>query len=432
MKKLLNVLCLTLLLPTLSYAQVNTTGPFTPSGSSSQGEVARYIKNIASYFGIPAEKAYSGGGSGDSQFPKTPDIAVMSGTWAALITNFTPTSSSIPSSLITTLVFNTAYLAATKATAVDQSVSNATPTQQAIVNFLSTPEDCSAAGGTTTVSQDGSMQCIPVPAIASQVAKLPITPLYKPSLLPSGAAPASGTQQQPGQTQGYNTANDALNLNALLRPLSFNTQSTQSQQSAGLTNAINYIRFVTNQMTPVTMPTYKTYASYTAALQSPKSPGDSGYSDYISALNAFNKFQANLRAYVAFASIATSNFNQLLARRLKAPGAATSQAQADYVMATRRLFVPGSNNPSDASSASSGQQTQWYQQMEKAPPITVQREMLYLLSEMNYQMYQMRMIQERELATLSAMQMQNLVPSGSSTVTLQPLDGSTSGGSTSN
>lgn len=51
----------------------------------------------------------------------------------------------------------------------------------------------------------------------------------------------------------------------------------------------------------------------------------------------------------------------------------------------------------------------WYKKMETANPITVQRETLYLLAEMRYEMHRMRQDNERLLAAVSAQQLQSLV-----------------------
>ncbi|MEM1243985.1 MAG: hypothetical protein AAGG80_04110 [Pseudomonadota bacterium] len=51
----------------------------------------------------------------------------------------------------------------------------------------------------------------------------------------------------------------------------------------------------------------------------------------------------------------------------------------------------------------------WYIKMEtKATPATIQREMLYVLVEMRYELFKTRMLNERMLATMSALQLQNL------------------------
>ncbi len=389
-------------------------------------EIIKYIKNLATYSGINVANVYDVNRAYPSSFPISPDITIMAGTWTALITNLTPQASSIPSALISELVFNQVYLTTSRLTAIDQTVANVSPTEQAIVNYLSTPADCSATGSVAVVNQNGSQQCLPSAAIEANVATIPMTPLYNSTILPQAAQALnlSGTLPQPGQTQGYNISNNALNLNALLRPLSFDTDAN-AQPSPGLQNAINFIRFTTNQATPLTMPSYKVYSNYISTLQQPAPAVSSRtYQSYQATVTAFNHFEARLREYVAFASIAASNLNEVLARRLKAPNAATSQAQADYIMATRRIFVPDSASPSENNPTSS-QQTKWYQQMEKAPPLTVQRETLYVLAELNYQLYEMRALQERELITMSAMQMQSLIPFAQSGVTLAPPGGGT-------
>ena len=60
----------------------------------------------------------------------------------------------------------------------------------------------------------------------------------------------------------------------------------------------------------------------------------------------------------------------------------------------------------------------WYSEMETAKPLSVNREMLYVLAEMRLEMYRQRLIEERLLATVSIMQMQM-----ARTLTLPMLEG---------
>lgn len=65
-----------------------------------------------------------------------------------------------------------------------------------------------------------------------------------------------------------------------------------------------------------------------------------------------------------------------------------SQLQVDKYLIDKRL-----NNP------------EWYLKMNTATPIALQRETLFVLAEMQRQIYELRMVNERMLATLSTMQM---------------------------
>src|SRR5690606_20968040 len=49
----------------------------------------------------------------------------------------------------------------------------------------------------------------------------------------------------------------------------------------------------------------------------------------------------------------------------------------------------------------------WYASIEAASPTTVLREMLYVMAEMRFELYQQRMQNELVLATLSALQLQS-------------------------
>lgn len=92
--------------------------------------------------------------------------------------------------------------------------------------------------------------------------------------------------------------------------------------------------------------------------------------------------------YVARESLGMSNLYQIFGSRLTTNG--KSAVQAEYDSATRRL------------------KPEWHDEMEKAAPLTVAREMIYLMAEMNYQMYQQRRMNERMLATMSMIQLQIL------------------------
>ena len=68
--------------------------------------------------------------------------------------------------------------------------------------------------------------------------------------------------------------------------------------------------------------------------------------------------------------------------------AATSQALNEFTMATWRLYNPAG-----------GANTQWLSEINQASPTTVQKEMVTLLAEINYQLYLTRQQQERLLLT---------------------------------
>lgn len=104
-------------------------------------------------------------------------------------------------------------------------------------------------------------------------------------------------------------------------------------------------------------------------------------------------FQADLRSYVANQSIAIGNLNHLFAERQPQSDGKTqlpSTLEADQTMYTRRVHS-----------------APWYHQMESASPATVQRETLFVLAEIENELFQQRLVLERILATNSATLLSN-------------------------
>lgn len=112
----------------------------------------------------------------------------------------------------------------------------------------------------------------------------------------------------------------------------------------------------------------------------------------------YQKYQATLRAYIATQSVGVSNLYQMMAERIPQPGlgkevgmpnANASALQVQQYLATRR-----------------SQNKDWYQQMAKASPVTIQREALFTMAEIRQQLFTLQLQNERLLATLSIMALQ--------------------------
>lgn len=123
------------------------------------------------------------------------------------------------------------------------------------------------------------------------------------------------------------------------------------------------------------------------------------------------------RALVAAQSLAISNLNYLAQERNIISGLGTKAGMTT-------LPTDGNEKPvADASLLQLEEfminrrvgNTAWYQAMNNAPPAVLQRETLYVLAEMQQQMLQMQMTNERLLATMSMIQMQ---ANGMATATL--------------
>lgn len=192
------------------------------------------------------------------------------------------------------------------------------------------------------------------------------------------------TNQQFSQAAKGRPSNKLLDIDTLLAPLAYHDSSTNVGGSAGSSAqspgesqaalAVSFIKFITGQTDPLKL--------LDALPQGDDPKSEQQRNDYV----------VKLRNYAALSSISFSNFSHMLARRIKNSSAdpAKSQLELEHQLATRRL------------------NSDWYDKMETASPAVVQREMLYLLAEINYQMYKGGLERERILATLSAMHIDQL------------------------
>jgi len=211
----------------------------------------------------------------------------------------------------------------------------------------------------------------------------------------------------------FTPMNTAMNNLGYKPPTSNSDQSSgSSQQPSGTTlttdsqqgQAFYFVRFVTGLTDPAQLVELSKLSNAIS-----KNP------------NAKNQYLNQFRAYLSILTIGLSNFQDMYNRRVikkrtvtlppnyragqrnsTRTSLNTSAASLEYAMATRRITQPTINPTTGKPGAS------WYESMEVASSTTLQRETLYLLAEMNYQMYQMRMQQERLLATHTADMMINL------------------------
>ncbi|NKB46248.1 MAG: hypothetical protein GKR77_00470 [Legionellales bacterium] len=197
---------------------------------------------------------------------------------------------------------------------------------------------------------------------------------------------------------------DQLNLDSLLDPVAYNisresassgTGSPSSSNKDTFTGALtptseeviaaNFIRYVTNQVKNISYPSSTEFNDAYVETRKAIESGTSFAPDLLA------NYVANLRSYAAQASVGISNFNYLLAKRKLNTDSQTSQAAIEAEMATKELF-----------------DNEWYNRIELSSDSVVQRQMLYMLARMNYQLYLNRLMYERILATLSTMQLQAL------------------------
>lgn len=205
-----------------------------------------------------------------------------------------------------------------------------------------------------------------------------------------------------------------LNANSLTGPLMYTADAPTSTgssggsgegQPAGLTAqnqaqaAANFIRYATGQTLPIPLPKMEDYNSlYTTAYndqnatETQKQAAKATIANYLS----------SLRVYSAQSSVGASNLYYILSKRIPntqvtADSKPTSQALSEFMMATSRLFNPAIQDPDK----------QWLSTINSASEATVQKEMVVLLAEINYQLYLNRQQEERILLTNSILLLQN-------------------------
>lgn len=302
-----------------------------------------------------------------------------------------------------------------------------TPTSQYLLNFLSLQNDQDCLNTNDVISTKTNSYCMsPYTVMRNAVGTTPPT-------IPTDIS--TNVQVIP-----------MLNVETLIGPLQYNTTaltsdfktfSTQSnskdqivplkpsgssqlpQAQSQLQQAQNYIRYATSALMPPT--SLATLDDYTQAYTAATPTGSDGTTnswtqeatDSTSQSNRYKVYQylSSLRTFAAVMSVGVSNLNYIFARRMPNPqNNNISAAASEYFMATHRLMPDPSKCQQNSSQQSSGDpnqgcQSQWQQDINKASPIKLQREMVLLLAEMNYQLYLNRMQGERSLMTLSMLQL---------------------------
>lgn len=200
-----------------------------------------------------------------------------------------------------------------------------------------------------------------------------------------------------------------LNVNSLITPLMYSTAqlpNTQQQEGGkpGLTalsqqqQAANFVRYASGLVMPLALPDRKSFDKWVGAANDEKSSVAK-----LQAQAVVANYLTSLRVYAAQVSVGVGNLYFIMSKRLpqgdEAQGTQTSQALSEFNLATWRLY-----NPSQDGS----KKTQWIDNINKASPATVQKEMAVLLAEINYQLYLNRQQEERMLLTNSLLLLQNV------------------------
>lgn len=198
-----------------------------------------------------------------------------------------------------------------------------------------------------------------------------------------------------------NSGDKAINIETLLTPLAYN----------GFTIDMQALNKTPPDLTSLTKNPSYNFIQLVGGLYQPVSTISwSGLTaDQIQAIQnstSYQKYQAAIRAYIAAQSVGASNLYQMMVQRIPQAGLGKAAGMTD-----------GAGNPiPDASvlqvdnylATRRSQNQQWYKQMATASPTTISRETLFLLAEVREQLYQMQLQNQRLLATMSVMQLQNV------------------------
>ena len=420
------------------YADDSTASDVQPGGNGSN--LASYLLNLGAYLGynlsqqppnvaspllsstcmqlFGSASACTGGG-GNSQLPFfTAALDVLLGSIPVnpLYSQFVPTSNATYSALnafanasfpsySSTSSQQGANTSISANSAVDQQSFQQDPVSQAVLNILGTPDysycmnysGSQWTGGDSTTSSNYP-QC---------------KYLYQYQIMGN----AVGTLPNPDQLISYPYNQQflsQLNSNTLLAPLLYSTTSSNSSasnlkspgsQNNGLTaqtqlqQAANFIRYASGSVVPLSLPQLKDYN--TLYMQATNATNNVPLSAQIQAQASLTQYLAKLRVFAAQSSIAYSNLYYIFSKRLpqntsSSSANATSEALNEFTMATWRLYTPGGSANNN-----------WLEQINKAPSATVQKEMVTLLAEINYQLYLSRQQQERLLLTETMILLQN-------------------------
>ena len=379
-----------------------------PTAYSADDMTDDYIKNLGTYFGFDVTKAKED----ETGKAVTPNESLLDidATLLAQQYAYTTLLGAFPgqSPYNSTDTGNSGLVSVSEL--IDQEDYQNDPTNQAVLDILTTPNYtfCMSSDGSTYMSDCKT--------------------LYDKKVATNAIGPLPKTYDF--FTFDYNKPIvPQLNSNTLLAPLIYSTTSTPPTGSSddgkttssedGLTainqiqNAVNFIRYASKQISPSA--SGATLANYDSLYQQTIYDGTDAtkLKDKTKAQEAIASYLADLRSYAAASSVPISNLYYLLSNRMpqKSSGSdsssstessstssstPTSQALSQYEMATKRLY-----DPSKEAGA------QWVDKINTASTATVQKEMVILLSELNYQLYLMNQKQDRLLLTETMLLMQS-------------------------
>jgi intracellular multiplication protein IcmX len=283
----------------------------------------------------------------------------------------------------------------------DQLPFQSDPVTQAVFNILGTPDVSYCLNSTTGVVSNPTNPNA-VNGTSTQCSALGAT-MFQNQIVENVVGTLPSASQYYTYTQNANLL-PQLNSNALIAPLSYTTDSqnqntSKNQGVPGLTSqnqiqqASNFIRYVSGSVIPTILPSQSAYQ----ALYSQATDNNGGLTQ-AQAQAKLSSYLTMLRVYAAQTSVGMGNLYYILSRRIPQQSNTgnqnpTSQALNEYNMATWRIQPTTSNGNQT--------QSQWLTNISNSSPATVEKEIAILLSEINYQLYLDRQIQERILMTQS-------------------------------
>lgn len=157
--------------------------------------------------------------------------------------------------------------------------------------------------------------------------------------------------------------------------------------------ALGFARNLTGMNLPTVLPNEGTISTLLSNAASTSSASTSN-----SALVSLFNFLTNLYYVTAQQSVGVHNIAEIMIRRKTNANTGVSPAYGEYLMAARRLM------PTQGSS--SAPTNAWVSEIQSYNQVQLTQEMLFLLAEINYQLYLSRMQEEKILLTLSASEIQ--------------------------
>lgn len=235
-----------------------------------------------------------------------------------------------------------------------------------------------------------------------------------PSVLVGGLpVPFYSQSVQSSMTSSLTQGNENFNYQALITPLAYSTTSATNSGTMGFTqdNAMNFIKTISGYAIPLSTINLNTYSeSQLSAKQKQDIQNSANYQQYT----------VQRRQLLAEQTAALTILYDIYARR---------QPNTNIKM-TDTPIPPDPNNPNANPSAAqiedyiatartnSANSPTWYAQMATASPTNVNREILFVLAEIQAELHAIHLINEQQLA-MNAINLLGAVQTGKTTLALQ-------------